>query len=52
MKQKIQEKLLAVELREKGYSVNEIVKVLKVAKGSVSLWCEMSLLMMKRGCVS
>ena len=38
MKQKIQERLSSIELREKGYSVNEIVQILKVAKGSVSLW--------------
>lgn len=38
MKQKIEERLRAIELREQGYSVNEIVERLSVAKGSVSVW--------------
>ncbi len=38
MKQKIEEKLRAVALRSKGYSVNEIVANIGVAKSSVSVW--------------
>lgn len=38
MKEKIKEKLKAIELRKRGYSVNEIIKKLGVAKGSVSVW--------------
>lgn len=33
-----QEKLLARKLRSRGYSIKEIVKDLKVAKSSVSIW--------------
>ena len=35
---KLQEKAKAVKLREKGYSYNEIVKIIPVSKGTVSLW--------------
>jgi transposase len=35
---KTQEKKLAVEMRKQGKSMNDIVKELKVSKGSVSLW--------------
>ena len=38
MRRKIEEKLKSVELRKKGYSVNEIVEQIGVAKSSVSLW--------------
>ncbi len=38
MKRKIKEKLRAIELREKGYSLKEIVDVIGVAKSSVSGW--------------
>ena len=38
MKQKIEEKLQAIQLREQGYSVNEIVERVGVAKSSVSTW--------------
>lgn len=38
MKQKLEERLAAKCLREQGYSVNEIVEKLAVAKSSVSLW--------------
>lgn len=38
MKQKIEEKLKAKELRKKGYSLDEIIKKVKVAKSSVSVW--------------
>lgn len=38
MKRKVAEKLKAIALRKKGYSVNEIVKKLSVAKSSVSVW--------------
>lgn len=38
MKRKVKEKLRAISLREKGYSLNEIVNKLDVAKSSVSLW--------------
>lgn len=38
MKRKIEEKLRAIELRRRGYSVNEIVKEVGVAKSSVSVW--------------
>lgn len=38
MKQKIEEKLKAIKLRERGYSLNEIVEKIKVAKSSVSVW--------------
>lgn len=35
---KFKEKQLAIRLRKKGYSINEIKDKLKVAKSSVSLW--------------
>lgn len=35
---KKQDKELAISLRQKGLSVNEITKILKVSKGSVSVW--------------
>lgn len=35
---KLKEKLKAIELRKKGYSVKEISRLLFVAKSSVSLW--------------
>lgn len=38
MKQKIEEKLQAIKLREQGYSVNEIVERVGAAKGSISVW--------------
>ena len=38
MRRKIEEKLKSIELRKKGYSVNEIVEQIGVAKSSVSLW--------------
>lgn len=38
MKQKIKERLRAVKLRERGYSVNEIVSKIDAAKSSVSTW--------------
>lgn len=38
MKRKIEEKRRAISLREQGYSLNEIVKELGVAKGSASVW--------------
>ena len=38
MKQKIKERLAAIRLREQGYSVNEIVQKIGVAKASVSVW--------------
>lgn len=38
MKQKIEEKLKAISLRKKGYSLNEIVEKVGVAKSSVSVW--------------
>ncbi len=38
MKQRILNKLEAIRLRKKGYSLNEIVEKLNVAKSSVSLW--------------
>jgi len=38
MKLKREEKLRAVALREKGYSLNEIVEAVGVAKSSVSEW--------------
>lgn len=38
MKLKIKERLHAVSLREKGFSVNEIVKKVGVAKSSVAVW--------------
>lgn len=38
MKLKIEERRRAVELRERGYSVNEIVAKVGVAKSSVSMW--------------
>lgn len=37
---KPQQKLRALELRRKGYSVKEIAASLNVSKGSVSVWCE------------
>lgn len=38
MRRRIEEKLRSIELRKKGYSLNEIVDKLGVAKGSVSVW--------------
>lgn len=38
MKRKIEEKLKAIALRRQGFSVNEIVEKVGVAKGSVSVW--------------
>jgi len=38
MKKKTEDKLKAIELRKKGYSLNEIVKKLKVSKSSASVW--------------
>lgn len=38
MKLKHEEKLRAIALREKGYSLNEIVEAVGVAKSSVSVW--------------
>ncbi|MBU1993021.1 hypothetical protein KKG51_04975 [Patescibacteria group bacterium] len=38
MKRKIEQKLKAIVLREKGYSLNEIIKKIGVAKSSVSVW--------------
>lgn len=38
MKVLVQEKAKAVELRKKGYTYNEILKEVKVAKSSLSLW--------------
>ena len=38
MKRKIEEKLRAIKLRERGYSLNEIYKKLNVAKSSASVW--------------
>jgi transposase len=38
MKQKVEERLKAIELRKQGYSANEIVKKVGVAKGSISVW--------------
>lgn len=38
MKLKIAEKLKSISLREKGYSLNEIVKKVGVAKSSISTW--------------
>lgn len=38
MKQKINEKLRAITLRGKGYSLNEIVTEIGVAKSSISIW--------------
>lgn len=38
MELKIQEKLKAIALRKQGFSVNEIVEKVGVAKGSVSVW--------------
>ena len=38
MKQKREEKIEAMRLREKGYSVNEIVEEVGVAKSSISVW--------------
>jgi hypothetical protein len=38
MRKLVQEKERAVELRKKGYSYNEILKEVKVAKSSISLW--------------
>ena len=35
---KIIEKQKAIELRQKGYSLNEIKNELKVSKGTLSLW--------------
>ena len=38
MKRKAIEKIKAINLRKKGYSLNEIVEKLGVAKSSVSVW--------------
>ncbi len=38
MKLKIDEKLRAIRLREKGYSLGEIVEIIEVAKSTVSVW--------------
>jgi transposase len=38
MKRKIIEKIKAIELRKRGYSVNEIVKNIGVSKSSISTW--------------
>lgn len=38
MRRKIEEKLKAIELRKKGYSLSEIVAKIGVAKSSVSVW--------------
>ncbi len=38
MKSKVQEKERAIELRRKGYSYNDILKEVPVAKSSLSLW--------------
>lgn len=38
MKQKLEERIAAIKLREKGYSVNEIVEKIGVAKSSISMW--------------
>ena len=38
MKQKVAERLETIRLREQGYSINEIVERVGVAKGSVSIW--------------
>lgn len=38
MRKKAEEKLRAIELRKLGYSVNEIVQKLGVAKSSISVW--------------
>lgn len=38
MKSKVQEKEKAIELRKKGYSYNEILHEVAVAKSSLSLW--------------
>ena len=35
---KLKEKKLARKLRKLGYSINEICKKARLAKGSVSLW--------------
>lgn len=37
---KFKEKILARELRKNGKSIGNIARLLKVAKSSVSLWCE------------
>jgi transposase len=36
---KLEEKKRAIGLRKKGYSYNEIVKHVGVAKSTLSLWC-------------
>ena len=38
MKHKVEEKIKAVSLRQKGLTINEIVEILGVAKSSVSVW--------------
>lgn len=38
MKQKIEEKLKAIKLRKRGFSLDEIVSKINVAKSSVSVW--------------
>jgi predicted transcriptional regulator len=37
---KSSEKLDALKLRKKGYSINAIAKKLRVSKGAVSMWCK------------
>ncbi len=37
---KYQKKLIAIELRKKGLSINAIAKKLDISKGTVSLWCK------------
>lgn len=36
---KLEEKTLAIKLRKKGYSYNQILQRVSVSKGTVSLWC-------------
>lgn len=35
---KVKERFAAIKLRKRGYSLNEIVKALNIAKGSASVW--------------
>ena len=35
---KSEEKTLAIKLRQKGYSYNDILKEVKVSKGTLSAW--------------
>ena len=37
---KSEEKVRAIKLRRKGYSIKEIAESLHVSKGSVSIWCQ------------